>query len=408
MAKLFFKSGQYTGKSATLAAGKTITAGRSRDLELPLPDLKLSRRHCQFIVQTDRCLLRDMGSTNGTYVNGSRLTGEIDLHDGDRVVVGDTEMEFRLSDKPQGSPESAADSFPDEKNRAPVHSGARTQPAAQPHGGGLEGLEELEELSPEPVAAPAPKAASAADALTELDDLDDLDELVPEPAPKPAAPPPQPARAPLQEAQAPSAGLDDFALPEPVPLPKTPPRPVVSALPNDSDPLLDLDMPQPAAVPKADSEPSIKLDPLSAAIREMCTPLPPEPPELKRNEPKIERPKIIFCESCQGSIPMLDVDLGLARPIGGKTYCKECLAKSTPAAAAPKPPEKKDDQLDKMLAALDQDAVVVDTTFRRRGKVVSDEEMARRLGVPYTPPPAKPAPTDDRKKDFGDEFEEIK
>lgn len=95
MAKLVFKNGSYAGKTFTVPAGKTITVGRNRDLELPLPDLKLSRRHCQLEQTPTGWLVRDLGSTNGTYLNGQRLVGEAPLTNFDRVQVGDTEMEFQ-------------------------------------------------------------------------------------------------------------------------------------------------------------------------------------------------------------------------------------------------------------------------------------------------------------------------
>lgn len=95
MAKLVFKNGSYAGKTFTVPAGKTITVGRNRDLELPLPDLKLSRRHAQLEQTPTGWLVRDLGSTNGTYLNGQRLVGEAPLTNFDRVQVGDTEMEFQ-------------------------------------------------------------------------------------------------------------------------------------------------------------------------------------------------------------------------------------------------------------------------------------------------------------------------
>ena len=99
MAKLIFLSGPYAGKGFTLPPGKTITIGRNRDIELPLPDLKLSRRHCM-ITSTDenKFFINDLESTNGTTVNGIRLNGGTQLNSFDRVVLGDTEIEFQCPD----------------------------------------------------------------------------------------------------------------------------------------------------------------------------------------------------------------------------------------------------------------------------------------------------------------------
>ncbi|MFH0938960.1 MAG: FHA domain-containing protein [Planctomycetota bacterium] len=91
-----FKSGPYTGKALTLFAGKTITMGRNRDVELPLPDLKLSRRHCQVFYDGQYVRLKDLGSTNGTFLNGARLSANIDtdLKAFDRIMMGAIEIEI--------------------------------------------------------------------------------------------------------------------------------------------------------------------------------------------------------------------------------------------------------------------------------------------------------------------------
>jgi pSer/pThr/pTyr-binding forkhead associated (FHA) protein len=99
VARLIFRNGPYAGKALQLPTGKTITVGRNRDLELPLPDLRLSRRHCQLEYRQDGFVVRDLDSTNGTFLNGERLQGEKALRHLDLVVIGDTEMEFQRSEE---------------------------------------------------------------------------------------------------------------------------------------------------------------------------------------------------------------------------------------------------------------------------------------------------------------------
>lgn len=94
VADLIFRNGPYEGKGVGLPAGKTITVGRSREVELPLPDLKLSRRHCRIESGLNGFILRDLNSTNGTYLNGRRVEGEVQLRHEDRIVLGDMEIEF--------------------------------------------------------------------------------------------------------------------------------------------------------------------------------------------------------------------------------------------------------------------------------------------------------------------------
>lgn len=71
---------------------KVITIGRSKENNnVIVNDEKVSRNHLQ-IVQDDqgRCSVMDLGSTNGTFVNGQRISGEVPLHKGDELRVGGT------------------------------------------------------------------------------------------------------------------------------------------------------------------------------------------------------------------------------------------------------------------------------------------------------------------------------
>jgi DNA-binding NtrC family response regulator len=64
--------------------------GRSSDAELQLVDGKVSREHCRFQVRSGALELEDLGSHNGTFVNGERLTGARRLAPGDEIAVGDS------------------------------------------------------------------------------------------------------------------------------------------------------------------------------------------------------------------------------------------------------------------------------------------------------------------------------
>lgn len=71
---------------------KVITIGRSSQNEVVLLDDKVSRHHCQIILHDDgHYSIADLGSTNGTFVNGRRIQGETVLNPGDVVsICGDT------------------------------------------------------------------------------------------------------------------------------------------------------------------------------------------------------------------------------------------------------------------------------------------------------------------------------
>ena len=73
-----------------LVVVSTLPIGRA-GTGLLLGDERLSRYHCELRVgSAGELLIRDAGSSNGTFVNGSRLDGEVELVAGDLVLIGDT------------------------------------------------------------------------------------------------------------------------------------------------------------------------------------------------------------------------------------------------------------------------------------------------------------------------------
>ncbi len=79
---------------------RPITLGRDVDVELPLRDGSISRRHCRIErdEQSGRYVLTDLGSTNGTRVNGTRIHDSVPLQDGDKVFLGNTVVKFGFAD----------------------------------------------------------------------------------------------------------------------------------------------------------------------------------------------------------------------------------------------------------------------------------------------------------------------
>ncbi|MFJ6694754.1 FHA domain-containing protein [Streptomyces sp. NPDC091272] len=72
-----------------------LRIGRGTDNGLRLSHETVSRRHAELVLQGGLWILRDLGSTNGTCVNGRRVTGPAVVNDGDQVSFG--RMTFRLS-----------------------------------------------------------------------------------------------------------------------------------------------------------------------------------------------------------------------------------------------------------------------------------------------------------------------
>jgi pSer/pThr/pTyr-binding forkhead associated (FHA) protein len=83
----------HKGKSFTL--GDELTIGRSEKCTLILDDAYVSQMHARIFSRGDRFVAEDLGSTNGTYLNGQRLTSPAELQRGDRVKIGKTVLELR-------------------------------------------------------------------------------------------------------------------------------------------------------------------------------------------------------------------------------------------------------------------------------------------------------------------------
>jgi len=75
---------------------KVITFGRSSQSNVVINDIKVSRVHCQIIQHDNGSFgIADFGSTNGTYVNGQRITGEVQLNWNDTVQIGNTLLQWQ-------------------------------------------------------------------------------------------------------------------------------------------------------------------------------------------------------------------------------------------------------------------------------------------------------------------------
>ena len=77
---------------------EAVSIGRASDCTIPIKDRYLSRKHAEIAFANGDWVLRDCGSANGTFLNGTRLDYERPLRTGDRIRIGDTEIVFEASE----------------------------------------------------------------------------------------------------------------------------------------------------------------------------------------------------------------------------------------------------------------------------------------------------------------------
>ncbi|MBN1125017.1 MAG: FHA domain-containing protein [Sedimentisphaerales bacterium] len=125
-------------KSFPLPNSVTVI-GRRQECDLCIPLMVVSRRHCQLNLDEGKLTIRDLGSRNGTFVNGERIE-EAQIKAGDEIRLGPLEFSVMIDGKP--APE------------------AKTAP-------------------PKPAPSVQDKeTANLANEFADLDDLDDLDDLI--------------------------------------------------------------------------------------------------------------------------------------------------------------------------------------------------------------------------------------
>ncbi|MBN1590359.1 MAG: FHA domain-containing protein [Pirellulales bacterium] len=93
--------------------GSKFSIGRSPDCDLRAKSSRISRHHCVILVEKQRVIVRDLGSRNGTFVNGEKIEKEHSLNHGDQLSVGRFELEVQITDDAKAtagsSPKPAAE-----------------------------------------------------------------------------------------------------------------------------------------------------------------------------------------------------------------------------------------------------------------------------------------------------------
>lgn len=84
---LCFVAGQFSGGEIPLMLGDQLVVGREASSDLVLQEEGVSRQHAKFSVSPGLVEVRDLNSTNGTFVNGRKVP-QAELRPGDKVLIG--------------------------------------------------------------------------------------------------------------------------------------------------------------------------------------------------------------------------------------------------------------------------------------------------------------------------------
>src|SRR5437868_2580195 len=142
MAKLVLLSEGFAGRTHELKVDKT-TIGRVDDNTLPIPEASVSSHHCEILLKGTDVVVKDLNSTNGTFINGEQITEAV-LKPGQVLKLGKVEMRLE-----NGAPAAATPAAPAPATSAapaPAPAPATRKPADQtlviPRGVSLNELEQ--------------------------------------------------------------------------------------------------------------------------------------------------------------------------------------------------------------------------------------------------------------------------
>lgn len=83
---LIMREGELAGQQWTISADEFVV-GRGGECDLVLPERQVSRQHIKILRENGRFILQDLGSKNGTHLNGRQVTGRAIIQDGDEIQI---------------------------------------------------------------------------------------------------------------------------------------------------------------------------------------------------------------------------------------------------------------------------------------------------------------------------------
>ena len=96
MSRLIVMSKNSPGRQVTLRQRAAMTIGRADRCDVVIASVHASRAHAEVLADGDSAMLRDLGSSNGTFVNGRRIQ-QHQLRHGDVLSVGGCDIRFLMS-----------------------------------------------------------------------------------------------------------------------------------------------------------------------------------------------------------------------------------------------------------------------------------------------------------------------
>lgn len=103
MPRIIAQSADFSGQVFELT-GDTVTVGRSDQNQIHLPHSSVSGKHAMFQLDQLDYIVKDLGSTNGTRVNGDRISGEVKLRRNDTLSFGNIDFHYDSEHLPPGRP----------------------------------------------------------------------------------------------------------------------------------------------------------------------------------------------------------------------------------------------------------------------------------------------------------------
>ena len=112
-----------------------INVGRVQGNDLMLPKGNVSKHHARLLFRDGRFIVTDLKSTNGTYVNGRKISQATIVREGDKIYIGDFVLRLETAAQPGASPDATYGANDDSQGRTPARQAPLPREAMGPNAG---------------------------------------------------------------------------------------------------------------------------------------------------------------------------------------------------------------------------------------------------------------------------------